>query len=76
MKKVLRRIIVIGLALLAGWLYRERTASSTIGIIGGADGPTSVFVTGSTAPSLFTIVILAFIIIATVFLIVRRLKKK
>lgn len=38
----------------------------TIGIIGGADGPTAVFVTGSPRPSVLTLAVLAAVIIAAV----------
>ena len=46
--------------------------SHTIGIIGGADGPTAIFVTGNSLPAIVAPVIL----IAAVILIVCIFRKK
>lgn len=40
--------------------------SHTIGIIGGADGPTAIFVTGNPQPSILALVALTAVIIAAV----------
>lgn len=46
--------------------------SQTIGIIGGADGPTAIFVTGNPLPAILASAAL----IAAVILIVRFFRKK
>ena len=38
----------VGIALLAWGAVLNATESTTLGIIGGADGPTAIFVTGDT----------------------------
>ncbi len=50
-------------------------SSASIGIIGGADGPTAILVTGSPLDWVIPIVVLAVIVAAAVILI-RKLKKK
>ena len=40
--------------------------AQTIGIIGGADGPTAIFVTGNPQPSILAFAVLAAAIIAAV----------
>ena len=52
-------LAAIGLLLAAfGYGYKERHAAS-IGIIGGADGPTAIFVAGKTGLLLYAGIVLA-----------------
>ena len=65
-KKVLIAIAVLGVLLaVMGYGYQNRYASS-IGIIGGADGPTAIFVAGKTGMILYagSALILAVIVAA------------
>ena len=49
MKKIWFVILsAVGILLLVWGAVLNATESSTLGIIGGADGPTAIFVTGST----------------------------
>lgn len=49
---------------------------SSIGIIGGSDGPTAIFVTGSPVAVIVAAVVVAAIVVAAVVLIRKRRKKK
>lgn len=56
MKKIWFVILsALGIALLAWGAVLNAMESSTIGIIGGADGPTAIFVTGDTGGHLAAI---------------------
>jgi len=46
--------------------------SASIGIIGGADGPTAVFVTGNPLPTVLALAVLAVMVI----LVIRFFRKK
>jgi len=41
--------------------------STTIGIIGGADGPTAIFVTGNPLPAVLTLAALVILVILAVW---------
>lgn len=56
MKKIWFVILsALGILLLVWGAVLNATESSTLGIIGGADGPTAIFVTGSTGGHLAAI---------------------
>ena len=56
MKKIWFVILsAVGILLLVWGAVLNATESSTLGIIGGADGPTAIFVTGSTGGHLASI---------------------
>ena len=68
MKKALSIISIIagGLVLLSvvapviiGAVLKAQTAASSIGIIGGADGPTSIYVSGKLAPEMMAVIAVA-----------------
>ena len=46
----------------------------SIGIIGGADGPTAIFVTSSVSPALVVGIVAAVIIVACIVIIIMRKK--
>ena len=58
------------------YVFLERAVdASAIGIIGGADGPTSVFVTGSTVPSYLMPIIFVLSLFVWLFL-ASRIKRR
>ena len=75
-KKILIAFAVLG-ALLAviGYGYKNRYAAS-IGIIGGADGPTAVFVAGQTGLTLYIGAALMLAAIALLAVTIFKKKKK
>lgn len=78
MKKIIGSIIaIIGIILVAFGINAKTKEAAAISIIGGADGPTSVFIAGKLGDgfALGTIVIGAILIVAGV-VIYRKLKKK
>lgn len=74
-KKLLAVLAAVGVALaIIGYGMKNRHAAS-IGIIGGADGPTVIFVAGKTGLLLHIgVAILAAVLVA--FFVLRRRKKK
>ena len=64
-------IIVVILALSVGNVCAN---DASIGIIGGADGPTAIFIAGPNL-SWFTIAVSTILIIAIAVLIIKKLKK-
>ena len=78
----------LGLAILSGLglLYRRfrgfllamimRPQAATIGIIGGADGPTAIFVTGKFSPTLMGILSLLGLIVGVIGFIVLGKRRK
>lgn len=69
---VIITIIVVILALSAGNVCAN---DASIGIIGGADGPTAIFIAGPNL-SWLTIAVSTILIIAIAVLIIKKLKKK
>ena len=57
-------------------LKKETSGSIRIGIIGGADGPTSIYLANSNIPIFYMIVPLAILVIGGVYLIRTRKGKK
>lgn len=51
-------------------------ASSSIGIIGGADGPTAITVAYDPTATVITIAVAVIVVITTVAIIVKKRKKK
>jgi len=76
MKKIIPVFLIVAAAVIASCVYITESNSSAIGIIGGADGPTSVLVASS--PSSFPLIfgILAIILLAAAILILIYKKKK
>lgn len=74
MKKVFAALGIIGviIIIIIGFCFSFSSKSAAIGIIGSADGPTAVFVTGNL---LLSLLIVAAIILATIIAI-RKFKKK
>lgn len=73
-KKWLAVLAAVGAALaIIGYGMKHRYAAS-IGIIGGADGPTAIFVAGKTG-SLLYLGVAIFVATLVAFLILRRKKK-
>ena len=76
MNKKALLFILIAVILVASAVYLEQhpSQSSAVGIIGGADGPTSIFVTSSMAPISVGIVALAAVTLLSclAFLLIRR----
>lgn len=74
-KKVLIAIAVLGVLLaVMGYGYQNRYASS-IGIIGGADGPTAIFVAGKTGMILYAGIALILAVIVAAFAMSWRKRK-
>lgn len=46
--------------------------SSSIGIIGGADGPTKIFITGNPLPAIIAAVMIAAVIVVVIVFIIKR----
>ena len=46
--------------------------NSSIGIIGGADGPTKIIVSGNLLPGIIVVVVIAVIIVGTVVILKKR----
>ena len=74
-KKVLIAIAVLGVLLaVMGYGYQNRYASS-IGIIGGADGPTAILVAGKTGMILYAGIALILAVIVAAFAMSWRKRK-
>ena len=73
---VLWTAILLGVAALMGMMNREQKNAATIGIIGGADGPTAIFVTGPSWSSEALTKVLAVVCIAGVIWLIHRIKCK
>ena len=74
-KKVLIAIAMLGVLLaVMGYGYQNRYASS-IGIIGGADGPTAIFVAGKTGMILYAGIALILAVIVAAFAMSWRKRK-
>ncbi len=73
-------VIVIGVCVLIGAvmtrIFRYRVVASSISIIGGADGPTSIFIAGKVGDSTMLIVGIVAIAIGTVLVLWKRREKK
>lgn len=74
MKKVGITVSIIGVILALAGIIQKIRKNMTISIIGGADGPTSIFLTGklSSTPAIMAIVIGIIMLIIGVFLIMRK----
>ncbi|MFA5528663.1 MAG: hypothetical protein WC996_08640 [Peptostreptococcales bacterium] len=53
----------------------HRNTSNSIGIIGGADGPTSIFISGSLGLAIIQI-ILVLLIIGVIFFVMKKSRKQ
>ena len=78
MKKILTIIIVaLGILVAAIGIHWKTKDAVAISIIGGADGPTSVFIAGKVGDGMILGVIVVGIILASVgFIIYRKISKK
>ena len=78
MKKAITIIIaVLGIILAAIGIHWKTKAAVAISIIGGADGPTSVFIAGKVGDGLILGTIIVGIILAGIgFLVYRKISKK
>ena len=78
MKKAITVIIaVLGILLAVIGIHWKTKAAVAISIIGGADGPTSVFIAGKVGDGLILGTIIVGIILAGIgFLIYRKISKK
>ncbi len=78
MKKAITIIIaVLGILLAVIGIHWKTKAAVAISIIGGADGPTSVFIAGKVGDGLILGTIIVGIILAGIgFLIYRKISKK
>lgn len=78
MKKAITIIIaVLGIILAAIGIHWKTKAAVAISIIGGADGPTSVFIAGKVGDGLILGIIIVGIILAGIgFLVYRKISKK
>ena len=78
MKKVLTNIMVIlGILAVAIGIHWKSKDAITVSIIGGADGPTSVFLAGRVGDGVILGVIVVGIILASIGIIVyRKISKK
>ena len=71
-KKLLVVLAALGVLLaVMGYGYQNRYASS-IGIIGGADGPTAIYVAGKTGMILYAGIALLLAVVAAVITMIRR----
>lgn len=85
MKKILSIIsIIVGglvllgvaLPLIVGAILKAQVAASSIGIIGGADGPTAIFLAGTIGVgSVITKIVIGILLIVIGILELRKLKK-
>lgn len=80
LKIVLTLLSVIGIAMSAVTFYLQslyRSGATAISIIGGSDGPTSIFLAGKiNGPSVSVYIVTACLILATVVVFVKTGKKK
>lgn len=77
MKKWLAIIVAaIGIILAGFWISAKYKGASSVGIIGGADGPTSIFVAGKVGDGFsLGIILLGIILVIIGVLIYRKIKK-
>ncbi|MBE6023134.1 MAG: sodium ion-translocating decarboxylase subunit beta [Cellulosilyticum sp.] len=66
-------IVIVGLYIKEKMIVHE---ASSIGIIGGADGPTAIFVTSKVSPTLIMSIGLTLVVLSTVFAICKFSKGK
>lgn len=57
-------------------MYNARLLSASVGIIGGADGPTAIFVSQNAARDLIIIAVLAVVLTVLIILFIRRKRRK
>lgn len=74
MKKVGIVVSVIGVIIAIAGIIQRNRSSASISIIGGADGPTSIFLVGKvgSAPAITGIVIGIILLIVGVILVMRK----
>ena len=76
MKKVISvLIVIIGVILLAFGVAAETAQNASLGIIGGADGPTVIMVAGSPGAALGVIIAGILLIVAGIWFFIRRKRK-
>lgn len=77
MKKIIAIIIAVLGAILAGFgIIAKMKGAAAIGIIGGADGPTAIFVAGNVGDGFgLGVILVSAILVVAGILIYRKIKK-
>ena len=78
MKKIIAIIVaVLGIILLAIGIDMKSNAAMAVSIIGGADGPTSIFLAGKIGDGFITgIILIGIVLIVAGVIIYKKFKKK
>ena len=74
-KKVLLFIFIAIILVVSAVVVEQHNDHTSVGIIGGADGPTSIFVTTSYAPASIGIITLAAVILLSSLILYFRHRK-
>ncbi len=74
MKKVIAYVLIIlGIILGAFELVTKAIEKKSIGIIGGADGPTAIFVAGSTGNAWIVILLIGLVLVFSgIFMLIKK----